>query len=241
MASPPSSSAASATPLAAPQHSELQSQQPAPAVASFVAAHQPIRMESVAGPSAPPAPPRASKSAPTTGTTSASTSEDAQPSSKDNKQMQLQLCELQRKFDELEKSASTSSVEDALQKVMELAHTPSWNARPQLLNALRVLVDRATKIAHPKLNRFRAVLAQFETNDFGNDAGHLILLLLSNKEEEEIASKVSKFVQRSQKYTRFTPYRNRFRQDKNAQKLDEVKCFVCGVVGHIARNCKNKK
>ena len=121
-------------------------------------------------------------------------------------QMQKQLWALQKKFDDLEKTAGVASVEEALQKVMELANSASLASRTQFISALRILVDRATKADHPKLPRFRAVLAQFETNDFGEKAGHLIVLLLGNKEEEEIASKVTKFLDRSSSRNRFSPY-----------------------------------
>ncbi|XP_070566298.1 uncharacterized protein [Ptychodera flava] len=119
--------------------------------------------------------------------------QESQPSQAD------EMKNLKTQIQKLQDMAETASVEDALSKVMELAHTPLLASRVQLVSALRALVDRATVAAHPKLPRFRAVLAQFESNDFGQEAGRLLILLLGNKEEEEIASKVSKFMRHSSK------------------------------------------
>ncbi|XP_070568653.1 uncharacterized protein [Ptychodera flava] len=170
------------------------------------------------------------------GTSSATTNAQSTPNTMGHNEMQKQLVELQKKFDMLEKSAGNASVEEALQRVMEVANTASWNSRPQLLNALRILVDRATNMAHPKLSRYRAVLAQFETNDFGDRAGHLIFLLLGNKEEEEIAAKVTKFLDRKPNFSRYNPYFNR-----RTKRNGEFKCYACQKVGHFAKNCPDKK
>ncbi|XP_070537092.1 uncharacterized protein [Ptychodera flava] len=113
----------------------------------------------------------------------------------ENKSSQVdEIAALKKQIKKLQDMAESASVENALAKVMELAHTPVLTTRLQLISALRTLVDRATVAGHPKLPRFRAVLAQFEANDFGEEAGRLLVLLLGNKEEEEIAAKVSKFM-----------------------------------------------
>ena len=88
------------------------------------------------------------------------------------------------------------------------------------------------------------MLAIFETNDFGQEAGHLIILLLGNKEEEEIASKVSKFLQHGKwptHYTNHTPYcpAKNYREDVDV-KPRYLKCYVCGIVRNFARYCEEK-
>ncbi|XP_070535028.1 uncharacterized protein [Ptychodera flava] len=127
-------------------------------------------------------------------------------------------------------TADSANMDKALQKVMDLAHLSA--TRYQIINAFRVLVDRATAANHQTFNRFCAVLSQFEGNEFGWDAGKLIVLLLGNREEEEIASKVGKFLKHTREPTRSYPgYRQRgFRQPK-----PDVKCYVCGNLGHVAR------
>ncbi|XP_070558235.1 uncharacterized protein [Ptychodera flava] len=114
------------------------------------------------------------------------------------------LHELQQKVDKLQQAADTANVEEALLKLMDLAHMSA--SRYQLVNALRVLVDRATIVNHPTLKRYRAVLSQFEGNEFGSDAGKPIVLLLGNKEEEEIASKVGKFLKHTRPSRDYRPY-----------------------------------
>ncbi|XP_070565739.1 uncharacterized protein [Ptychodera flava] len=133
---------------------------------------------------------------------------------------------LLKKVEKIEESAGVASVDDALQKVMEMAHCAAVVSRPQLINALRVLVDRATMVGHPKLQRYRAVLSQFEANDFGVDAGRLIILLLGNKEQEEIASKVSKFLKNSGHSTRYVPYSFGGSASGRRSKKN-YKCFQC--------------
>ncbi|XP_070561812.1 uncharacterized protein [Ptychodera flava] len=160
----------------------------------------------------------------------------------ENKGSQVdEIAALKKQIKKLQDMAESASVEDALAKVMELAHTPVLTTRLQLISALRALVDRATIAAHPKLPRFRAVLAQFEANDFGEEAGRLLVLLLGNKEEEEIAAKVSKFMRHTnhtyKKFAdvRYAPYA------RKKKTLDEIKCFTCHELGHMARSCPKKK
>ena len=148
-----------------------------------------------------------------------------------------ELQSLKKQVQKLQELAETSSVDDALERLMHLAHTPATTSRSQLIASLRALVDRATVAAHPKLQRFRAVLAQFESNDFGREAGRLIVLLLGNREEEEIASKVSKFMRYNRRtrseFDRFRPY--------NKNKNESITCYVCAEKGHVARVCPKKQ
>ncbi|XP_070537511.1 uncharacterized protein [Ptychodera flava] len=162
--------------------------------------------------------------------------QESQPSQAD------EMKNLKTQIQKLQDMAETASVEDALSKVMELAHTPLLASRVQLVSALRALVDRATVAAHPKLPRFRAVLAQFESNDFGQEAGRLLILLLGNKEEEEIVSKVSKFMRHSSSSERRNVRENRYEPyTRRKINMDTIKCFSCGQLGHMARACPQKK
>ncbi|XP_070571998.1 uncharacterized protein [Ptychodera flava] len=118
--------------------------------------------------------------------------QESQPSQAD------EMKNLKTQIQKLQDMAETASVEDALSKVMELAHTIvglQGSTRQRIEGTGR----QSDVAAHPKLPRFRAVLAQFESNDFGQEAGRLLILLLGNKEEEEIAYKVSKFMRHSSK------------------------------------------
>ncbi|XP_070546524.1 uncharacterized protein [Ptychodera flava] len=201
---------------------------------SFVEQHRPARAST-----APQPPPAAAAPVgnpqPVTGTgINATARGEPQPVPiKDTNQAgELEALKLQVK--RLQDVAETASVDDALAKVMEMAHTPSLTTRQQLISALRALVDRATVAAHPKLSRFRAVLAQFESNEFGKEAGRLLVLLLGNKEEEEIAAKVTKFLRHSPRHPQSQRYEPYNRQRRN---VNNITCYACGEVGHMARAC----
>ncbi|XP_070564661.1 uncharacterized protein [Ptychodera flava] len=84
----------------------------------------------------------------------AATSADNQNSDNAPSQMKDQIGQIMKKVENMEKMAGTATVEEALQKLMEIAQMPAFVSRQQILNALRTLVDRATRSA--KLARFRA-------------------------------------------------------------------------------------
>ena len=153
---------------------------------------------------------------------------------------------------EVKKSVDTSSVEQALLTVLQLASRPSAVFDPfALIGALLHIEEVARRVGHPEVKKFAAVLSQCKRLPNGPIMGEVVTRLLGDEVEKEVANVVSKMLKarpwygprQDRAFSAGTSNERGFSPQRAYRGFQskEVRCFKCQQPGHFARRCPQSK
>ena len=161
--------------------------------------------------------------------------------------MAQQILDLKEQFNTLKaETGKGTDVSVTIQLVRQLASAPRHIRDPfAILGALQKLADEARVSGDPSASRYEAILRQSRPLSSSPDFGNIIIRLLGNKEESDVANSIAKMTrQRTPGY--FHPYawcnqpqlsEARGFSIKGARRGARARgiCFNCGQRGHFKK------
>ena len=160
----------------------------------------------------------------------------------------MEVRELKRRLDELEKSQN-ASVEGLLSQLRRLAASKSvLFSKDHAMDTLLQLKILAKELKHQKASYFSAVLeALREKMSASEDQFKKYLLaLLGDKEQEKVLDTIAK-VDKASKASRDSPGPSSgsglrvLRARRRYARLDGARCFNCNRVGHYQNRCPERR